>query len=126
MHGKKKVIVSIAVPSSVIAGYALVVSIAVKTVTEAIATKLGTVLIAVTVWITKMIYAMSAINVSRIAVTVTTNARTAEKSPIPFALVAVKNAVNALLMKYAPTVKNIVNIAGIIGAISVSLAIAVQ
>ena len=73
-----------------------------------------------------MIYAMNAANVLKCVAIVTTNARTAEKSPIPFALVAGKNVVNALLMKYAPTVKNIVSIAGIIGAIPVSLAIAVQ
>ena len=49
MPGMKKANASIAVPSSVIAGYAQEASIAVKTVTEAIATKHGTVLIAVTV-----------------------------------------------------------------------------
>ena len=125
MPGRKRVIASIAVASLVILGFAQVVSTAVKTVTEPIAMKHGTVLIAVTVWLMKMIYAMSAINVSRIAVTVTTNARTAEKSPIPFALVARKNAPNVQRMKYAQIVENIVRIAGIIGAIPVSLAIAV-
>lgn len=49
MHGKKKVIVSIAGASSVIHGYAQEASIAVKTVTEPIAMKHGIVLIAVTV-----------------------------------------------------------------------------
>ena len=49
MHGKKKLIVSIAGASSVIHGYAPEASIAVKIATEPIATKHGIVLIAVTV-----------------------------------------------------------------------------
>jgi len=49
MHGKKKLIVSIAGASSVIHGYAQEASIAVKIATEPIATKPGIVLIAVTV-----------------------------------------------------------------------------
>lgn len=56
----------------------------------------------------------------------TINAKTAVKRPTYSALAVGKNVVNALLMKCAPTVKNIVSIAGIIGAIHVSLAIAVQ
>ena len=89
-------------------GYAQEASIAVKTVTEAIATKHGIVLIAVIVWITRTIYAMSAINVLRIAVTVTINAKTAVKNQIPFAQAVGKNAPNVPRMKCAQTVVNAV------------------
>ena len=69
---------------------------------------------------------MNAANVLKRVAIVTTNARTAEKSPIPFALAVGKNAPNVQRMKCAQIVENIVRIAGIIGAIPVSLAIAVQ
>lgn len=62
MPGSKKANVSIAVASSVITGYAPVVSIAVKTVTEAIATKHGTALTAVIAWIMRMTNVMSVVN----------------------------------------------------------------
>ena len=79
-----------------------------RTATEPIAMKHGIVLIVAIVWITRTIYAMSAINVLRIAVTVTTDAITAVKNQIPFAQAVGKNAPNVPRMKCAQTVVNTV------------------
>lgn len=108
MPGRKRVIASIAVASLVILGFAQVVSIAVKTVTEPIAMKPGIVLIVAIVWITRMIYAMSAINVLRTAATATTDAITVVKNPTPFAQAVGKNALNVLRMKCVQIVVNVV------------------
>lgn len=108
MPGSKKANVSIAVASLVILGFAPVVSIAVKTATELIVTKHGTVLIAVTVWIMRTICAMSAINVLRTAATATTDAITVVKNPTSFAQAVGKNALNVLRMKCVQIVVNTV------------------
>ena len=91
-----------------IAGFVQVVNTVVRTATVPIAMKPGIVLIVAIVWITRMIYAMSAINVLRIAVTVTTDAITVGKNPTPFAQAVGKNALNVLRMKCAQTVVNTV------------------
>lgn len=99
---------SIVVALSVIAGFVAVVNTVARTVTVPIAMKHGIVLIAAIVWITRTIYAMSAINVLRIAVTVTTDAITVVKNPTPFAQAVGKNALNVLRMKCAQIVVNVV------------------
>ena len=66
MHGKKKVIVSIAGASSVIHGYAQEASIAVKTVTEPIAMKHGIVRGVRIALIMKPIYAEDAASVTAV------------------------------------------------------------
>ena len=99
---------SIVAPLSVIAGFVAEVNTVARTVTVPTAMKLGIVLIVAIVWITRMIYAMSAINVLRIAATATTDAITVVKNPTPFAQAVGKNALNVLRMKCAQIVVNTV------------------
>ena len=99
---------SIVAPLSVIAGFVVEVNTVARTVTVPTAMKPGIVLIVAIVWITRMIYAMSVINVLRIAATATTDAKTVGKNPTPFAQDVGKNALNVLRMKCAQTVVNTV------------------
>ena len=108
MPGSKKANVSIVAPLSVIAGFVAEVNTVARTVTEPIAMKPGIVLIAAIVWITRMIYAMSAINVLRTAATATTDAITVVKNPTSFAQAVGKNALNVLRMKCVQIVVNTV------------------
>lgn len=124
MPGMKKITASIAAATLPIPGFVPAELTAVKTATVLIAMKSGTAPTAVTVWITRTTNAMNAVNALRIAVTVITVVITAVKKATLSASVVGKNAVNVILMKYAPTVKNIVRIAATIGAIPVSLVVA--
>ena len=99
---------SIVVALSVIAGFVAEVNTVARTVTVPIATRHGIVPIAAIVWITRMICAMSAINVLRIAATATTGVQTVAKRLIHFARVVGKNAQNVPRMKCAQIVVNTV------------------
>ncbi len=120
MRGSRKVIVNIAVALSVIAGYVKAVSIAVKTVTVVIVTRLGIATVVKIALITKRINATNAEIVLKNAVIATTDVLTVAKRVTTSAKVAGKNAQSAQRMKSAQIAVITVKIVDLTGAKPVS------
>ena len=119
MHGMRKVNVSTAVPLSVTRGFAQVVSIVVRTVTEPIATKHGTAKTVVIVSTTRMINVTIATSALQNAVTAITDVIIAVKKAITFVLDAGKSVLNVQRTTSVQNVENTVKTVPTIGAITV-------
>ena len=118
-HGMRKVNVSTAVPSSVTRGFAQVVSIVVRIVTEPIATKHGTVKTVVIVSTTRMTSVKIATSVLQNAVTAITDVIIVVKKAITFVLDAGKSVLNVQRMISAQNVENTVKTVPTTGVITV-------
>lgn len=100
-------------------GFARAVSIAVKTVTEAIAMKHGTVKTVVIVLITRMTNVTIATSVLKNAVTAIINVKTAVRKATLCAWVAGKSVLSVQRMIFVPNAENTVKTAPTIGVIIV-------